>query len=157
MSEVNSREYSTLFGEKNNNAEMFLKKFIETLPVILFVFQPDSDKLLYVNEKFSKVLGYTLEDINIRNNMLPNLMQIDNISLPDHLFAKPTETTQWYNYKGNFLARTAIRIALIFRAYILNSSWIQRPLPYYLWDPKFQDHIPHLNLTLCTNMRYSRL
>jgi len=105
MSEVNARQYSALFGETTNNAEMFLKRFIETLPVILFVFQPDADKLLYVNEKFSKVLGYKLEDVNIRDNMLPNLMQIDNVSLPDQLFEKPSDTTQWYNYKGNFVSK----------------------------------------------------
>lgn len=105
MSEGNIRDSVSIFGERSINAELFLKRFIETLPVMLFVFQPESEKLLYVNQKFSKVLGYTTDDINNKENILPDLMKIDeHPGSPGHLFSGNNHS-EWYNYRGSFISK----------------------------------------------------
>jgi PAS domain S-box-containing protein len=103
MSEDN-RDQAAVFGGNSIYAETFLKEFIETLPVLLFVFQPESDKLLYVNKKFSQVLGYTNEDIGNGKNQLPKLVKIEEIP-PGEKFLESREQLQWFNYKGSFTSK----------------------------------------------------
>jgi PAS domain S-box-containing protein len=104
MSEDNIRDYTAPFGDKSIHAEVFLNRFIETLPVLLFVFQPESDKLLYVNKKFSQVLGYTNEDNCRGKNLLSELVKIDESPVDKNHFS-PKEQSEWFNYKGNFTSK----------------------------------------------------
>src|SRR5690349_2876174 len=60
--------YLKLLFESGENSEVFQEKITQFFPALIYVYDADNNRLCYINQQVSEILGYSYEDINSWDN-----------------------------------------------------------------------------------------
>src|SRR5687768_8298423 len=101
----NNLHYLKLLFQSGENSDAFQHNITDFFPALIYVYDTDNKKLLYINRKVTDILGYSYNDIDAWDKDLLKLIFKEDVELVQNELLKCSqlkdETSYTYNSRLN--------------------------------------------------------